>query len=235
MSDAATATATSPPTAAKLFAKASEAEMKRVLDAVASRHGGNFYFKTKCGRTVVVVYSVEFVGKQWHFRVGAAIHTIQNLSKSGKLFSGTYKQATAPSKAALRVTACGRFLRRPLYLEVGRYKVEDTAASAVVCTDATASPIALFENRDAVRAVLTNFFTKHREVHGDVRERELPAFMFGAAPVRQTGAGAGAGAAPTDDAKRTAKDRKTAHRRYLDSIDALRASMSSVQLRVAKL
>jgi hypothetical protein len=163
MSDAATATSTatltstSPPTAAKLFAKASEAEMKRVLDAVASRHGGNFYFKTKCGRTVVVVYSVEFVGKQWHFRVGAAIHTIQNLSKSGKLFSGPYKQATAPSKAALRVTACGRFLRRPLYLEVGRSKVEDTAASAVVCTDATASPIALFENRDAVRAVLETF------------------------------------------------------------------------------
>ncbi len=222
--------------AALPFRKASKTEVEWVLSAVAANNGGTFHFRTEDGRTVVVVYMEETQGDKRYLRAGAAIHTPNKLNKTREL-SFAAKHAAVPRTSALSVTACGRFLRRPLFLDV----------VSAAGPGATLTPLEVFESGKALRALLTNFFTERRVVKGEKRMNKTPAFVACATPrkggsragssrVSGAGAGAGSGVASGSDAsprKRTSKDRKAAHAKYVESINKLRTELSNQRLKVA--
>jgi hypothetical protein len=207
------------------FRKASKTEVEWVLSAVAANNGGTFHFRTEDGRTVVVVYMEETQGDKRYLRAGAAIHTLNKLNKTREL-SFAAKHAVVPRTSALCVTACGRFLRRPLFLDV----VSATGPGA------TLTPLEVFESGKALRALLTNFFTERRVVKGEKRMNKTPAFVACATPrkvsSRASGAGAGAGS-DASSSKRTSKDRKAAHAKYVESINKLRTELSNQRLKAA--
>jgi len=222
--------------AALPFRKASKTEVEWVLSAVAANNGGTFHFRTEDGRTVVVVYMEETQGDKRYLRAGAAIHTPNKLNKTREL-SFAAKHAAVPRTSALSVTACGRFLRRPLFLDV----------VSAAGPGATLTPLEVFESGKALRALLTNFFTERRVVKGEKRMNKTPAFVACATPrkggsragssrVSGAGAGAGSGVASGSDAsprKRTSKDRKAAHAKYVESINKLRTELSYQRLKAA--